>query len=497
MSGLNPENEQHVVDLRTREGVSVATNKFASSPIIECREGKNVSVLEAGQELTKGKIEKLLSISGLDLSAVTVSEFPVNIKLATSRLNITESKINKAGLEMAKRFQEKLGVIRLKLESDPNFKKQVVQGIQENTQTAINSLKDDPHSKLLIPPEIEEMINEIVHLITTEGSLEQISMFHILNTEYKETADHSVGTAIRTAVLCQKIIEIDPDYAAQEYGLGNDDNGESIKNATKAALFHDLGKILVPPQILYKVKDPTAEEFQIINLHSEMGEKIIQSFASEPKLKELLAKTAKEHHLDPGQCSEALSKIIKITDVHDALLQNRSYRPRFSPIETLFIHIENYCNDKYDSYAFEIFYQYLLSTTPEFLDQNRSFKLPKQKIEELKKKGEKYYIKDGDRLIEVPLTFEYKSDQAICAFVQEPRSQMSGKCILFRREHIRNKDHTIKEDKRDLIRDKDGRTVVLELDFSNELTGERSELVLYAENQQKHLNKKDPFAKVV
>ena len=52
--------------------------------------------------------------------------------------------------------------------------------------------------------------------------------------------------------------------------------GEDLKRLEMAALFHDIGKIGVPSEIIRKPGPLSAEERRIMNLHPEIGEKILE-----------------------------------------------------------------------------------------------------------------------------------------------------------------------------------------------------------------------------
>jgi HD-GYP domain-containing protein (c-di-GMP phosphodiesterase class II) len=52
-------------------------------------------------------------------------------------------------------------------------------------------------------------------------------------------------------------------------------DGDALKRLELGALFHDIGKIGVPSEILQKAGPLTDEEFEIVKTHPELGEKIL------------------------------------------------------------------------------------------------------------------------------------------------------------------------------------------------------------------------------
>ena len=111
----------------------------------------------------------------------------------------------------------------------------------------------------------------------------------------------------------------------------------------QAAMFHDIGKILIPDKILNKKEALTDEEKEIINLHSELGAEILRSMG----INEEVCRLVKYHHQNalgtgyPEKGSDYPNntelEILRIADEYDALTENRSYRKAMSNKEALAI----------------------------------------------------------------------------------------------------------------------------------------------------------------
>ncbi|MFD0051403.1 HD-GYP domain-containing protein [Actinomycetes bacterium NPDC127524] len=108
------------------------------------------------------------------------------------------------------------------------------------------------------------------------------------------------------------------------------------------AILHDVGKMLVPAQVLMKEGRLTEEEFQMIKKHSEFGFHLLKGIHTLPLL---VAHCAYQHHerLDGsgyprGLVSDEIhqfGKIIAVADVFDAVTSNRVYRKAMLPHEGL------------------------------------------------------------------------------------------------------------------------------------------------------------------
>lgn len=123
---------------------------------------------------------------------------------------------------------------------------------------------------------------------------------------------------------------------ARKIGM-DEDRCELIRIASP---MHDIGKIGTPDHLLLKPDKFTAEEFEAIARHTEMGYRILAG--SEAELLKLAAVIAWTHHekFDGTGYPRALTgvaiplegRIAAIADVFDALTNKRVYKPAF-PIE--------------------------------------------------------------------------------------------------------------------------------------------------------------------
>ncbi|MFP3981801.1 MAG: HD-GYP domain-containing protein [Desulfobacterales bacterium] len=134
------------------------------------------------------------------------------------------------------------------------------------------------------------------------------------------TFTHSVNVAILSICL------------GQEIGLSR----KSLVRLGISALFHDLGKIDVPVEILNKPGPLDTREFQEIRHHPVNGVRRIIKLNADSELKARILLPPFEHHLrydlsgyPDTNWSRPLSlfgRIIEICDVYDALTSARSYR---------------------------------------------------------------------------------------------------------------------------------------------------------------------------
>ena len=144
---------------------------------------------------------------------------------------------------------------------------------------------------------------------------------------FEKLDDSTKNHSIRVAELTRKI--------AIELQLSNLDEIYEI------AKFHDIGKLKIDKDILFKTDRLISEEFEIIKQHPNFGVEIMKQYFSEQNLNCILC-----HHenidgtgyYNKTDCEIPLvSKIIRIVDVYDALVSSRCYKDAYSKEDALFI----------------------------------------------------------------------------------------------------------------------------------------------------------------
>jgi PAS domain S-box-containing protein len=160
-------------------------------------------------------------------------------------------------------------------------------------------------------------------------SLEQ--MIQVVADTVEQRDPYTAGHQRRVADLCTRI--------ACKLGLGED----RIQGLRLAATIHDLGKIGVPSEILFKPAPLTPIQFSLIKEHVEFGYEILKNVAFPWSIADII----RQHHerLDGsgyplGLKGDAIlleGRILAVADVVEALNAHRPYRPSLG--------IENALND--------------------------------------------------------------------------------------------------------------------------------------------------------
>jgi putative two-component system response regulator len=120
-------------------------------------------------------------------------------------------------------------------------------------------------------------------------------------------------------------------------------NRHDVEILRHASAMHDVGKLGIPDHILLKPGKLTAEEYDIIKTHSEIGAKILEKPSSEEMDASMVI--ALHHHEKwdgtgypqglAGENIPLFGRIVSIADVIDALLSQRPYKEPFTFEETI------------------------------------------------------------------------------------------------------------------------------------------------------------------
>lgn len=148
-----------------------------------------------------------------------------------------------------------------------------------------------------------------------------ISFAEITETKSGQTGGHIHRVAEYSKVLAKALKLSDEDVEALRI----------------AAMMHDIGKLMIPPEILEKEERLTDKEYEIMKKHVVYGEGILHNAPG--KIMEYARIVALEHHErwdGKGYLGIAnnnihrISRIVSVADVFDALVSNRSYKMGWS-----------------------------------------------------------------------------------------------------------------------------------------------------------------------
>ncbi len=161
---------------------------------------------------------------------------------------------------------------------------------------------------------------------------------------------------------------------AEELGLDE----ESCEKIRIASTMHDIGKLMIPSEILEKPGRLTDEEYSVIKTHTTYGGQLLENVEGEEM--QLSRTIALQHHerwdgrgYPRNLANDAISlegRIVAVADVYDALTSRRSYKQAWDE-ERAFREIKNGRGTQFDPVvvdAFERAHDKILEVQKKFAD---------------------------------------------------------------------------------------------------------------------------------
>ncbi|UCV28722.1 HD-GYP domain-containing protein [Ferribacterium limneticum] len=169
-------------------------------------------------------------------------------------------------------------------------------------------------------PLVEEISNSVMR---NPGALISLAR---LKTADDYTFMHSVA-------VCALMIAL-----ARQLGLDE----QQVRDAGMAGLLHDLGKAMIPLEILNKPGKLTDEEFDLVKTHPAEGYKLLLEGSG---ISEMTRDVCLHHHekVDGsgypkelnGETMSLFAKMGAVCDVYDAVTSNRPYKAGWDPAESI------------------------------------------------------------------------------------------------------------------------------------------------------------------
>ncbi|ALO34378.1 phosphohydrolase [Colwellia sp. MT41] len=191
--------------------------------------------------------------------------------------------------------------------------------------------------------------------------------------EAKESTDAIVDSIFRNqdALACMTRLRIKDEYLVEHslnvailmtlFAKHLAFDREIIEQLALGAFLHDIGKVLVPPEILNKPGKLTAQEFTVMKSHVDLGMEVLKESS---ELSELIIEVVQQHHerLDgkgyPKQLNDQqitqYGRMIAIVDSYDAMTAERVYKAGMHPIKAFNLLMKDAPNS-YDNVLVEQF----------------------------------------------------------------------------------------------------------------------------------------------
>lgn len=145
--------------------------------------------------------------------------------------------------------------------------------------------------------------------------------------EISESKSKQTGQHIKRVAEYMKILGEEAGYTE-----------EQCMNLSIASMMHDVGKLIIPSDIIDKESGLTEEEYEIIKSHVKFGECLLRNSPGE--IMQMARVIALQHHEKwdgtgylglKGEDIDYNSRLMALADVFDALVSKRSYKEGWAP----------------------------------------------------------------------------------------------------------------------------------------------------------------------
>ncbi len=212
---------------------------------------------------------------------------------------------------------------------------------------AVECMKHGAYDYVTKPFNLEGVLRSVDHALEKRRLELEIEEYrHHLEEKVTEQAKKIHAFFLNAMTALVQALEAKDDYTsghsrrvaeiataiAQELKL----SPESVERIKSAGLLHDIGKIGVKESILNKPSRLTAEEFQHISKHAEVGERILSPIVDDTEILKLV----RGHHerfngngYPDGINCTGMSlgiKILAVADAYEAMTSARPYREAMS-----------------------------------------------------------------------------------------------------------------------------------------------------------------------
>lgn len=179
--------------------------------------------------------------------------------------------------------------------------------------------------------------NKMLEQQAKQQKSDNISLMDSLGTivEYRNTENHEHIRRVKafTKVLAIHMMKEFPEYELTE---------EKINQITAASALHDIGKIMIPDNILFKPGKYTSEEFDYMKSHTIRGYDIIAQIADnwDKELMDYCKQIARSHHEKydgrgypenlKGDKIPIAAQVVSVTDCFEALISESLYKKAYT-----------------------------------------------------------------------------------------------------------------------------------------------------------------------
>lgn len=241
--------------------------------------------------------------------------------VATTERNVTDKPVNDAMAELRKRDIGKPRAQHLSAAEEHQTAMKLINASKASVRRMFNEAR---MGKAMNAEEALPLVKDI--LASIDRSHNAITSLVRLKGKDEYTYMHSVAVCVLMIAL------------ARELGLSD----EQTLQAGVAGLYHDIGKMAIPEEILSKPASLSEDEFGVMRKHAEFGHAILSRSKQIDAIcldvclhhHEKIDGTGYPHKMKGNEIS-LFAKMGAVCDVYDAITSNRPYKAGWEPSVSL------------------------------------------------------------------------------------------------------------------------------------------------------------------
>jgi len=242
---------------------------------------------------------------------------------------------------------------------------------EPTVETAIKAVQSGASDYLTKPIQKNDFLRSVNNVLKIKRLIDEKRVLELRNLEYQrglEKTVHQRTLALQKSTrsviqLLSQVVEFrDPYTAGHQRRVGNlsaeiakkmNLDNDTIETVRVIGYIHDIGKIVIPAEILSKPGKLSEIEYMLLKTHSQGGYDMLKNADLPP----IIAEAVYQHHERfngsgyplglTGDQLKVESKILMVADVVEAMLSHRPYRPSLGQATAL-SEIEMYASTLYD-----------------------------------------------------------------------------------------------------------------------------------------------------
>lgn len=286
---------------------------------------------------------------------INVEKLTSDMKLAKPIYHDNGRTLLSEGCSNLHKYKDKLlemGVHYIYVEDNQSKDIKILETINEQTKMQSKKIVHETIKNITLNKsiDIEKVRNVVMNMI--DDILDNKNILHDL-TDIRTNDSYTFSHSVNVAVISLMIGKV----------LGYDK--EKLLNLGIGALLHDIGKALIPNEILNKPDKLTNEEFSIMQKHSQLGYDTVKNRCDLSPLSRICILS---HHEKfdgsgyplhkKGNDIHEFARIVAIADVFDALTSDRIYRPKWPTYEAV-EYLTTLTNSQFDKRLVDVFVKHV------------------------------------------------------------------------------------------------------------------------------------------